>query len=259
MDWSGVDYCDVFIRLSFWRHPFTAEHPLLRHWCRDTFLQTWWRNKLILILNGMRVSTFIFLVDQTVFTIWFWMQENTEWMVPKDASSLIYVAVLVNSGEMMVDCTTWDHWTFQSKWMSQFRSANLTEVWRHPCLCIWRRRTTPVKDSGVKTGLFKKAMKEAIYVKMERPDFNQLSLSGSYSAVLSYLRPNSHSNSHHQYRDSHRTSQVWWAVMRVNVRESPPSVHSEEWMKDLSRQTCPSSGRINFTRPSLMSTTHNAI
>ncbi len=26
-----VDYCDVFISLSFWRHPFTAEHPLLRH------------------------------------------------------------------------------------------------------------------------------------------------------------------------------------------------------------------------------------
>ncbi len=23
---------DVFIRLSFWRHPFTAEHPSLRHW-----------------------------------------------------------------------------------------------------------------------------------------------------------------------------------------------------------------------------------
>ncbi len=38
MDWSGVDYCDVFIRLSFWRHPFTTEHPLLRHWCSDTFL-----------------------------------------------------------------------------------------------------------------------------------------------------------------------------------------------------------------------------
>ncbi len=37
MDWSAVDYCDVFIRLSFWRHPFTAEHPLL---C-DTFLQIW--------------------------------------------------------------------------------------------------------------------------------------------------------------------------------------------------------------------------
>ncbi len=36
MDWSAVDYCDVFIRLSFWRHPFTAEHPLLL-WC---FYQT---------------------------------------------------------------------------------------------------------------------------------------------------------------------------------------------------------------------------
>ncbi len=29
--------------LLFWRHPFTAEHPLLRHWCSDTFLQIWWR------------------------------------------------------------------------------------------------------------------------------------------------------------------------------------------------------------------------
>ncbi len=36
MDWSAVDYCDVLIRLSFWRHPFTAEHPLLL-WC---FYQT---------------------------------------------------------------------------------------------------------------------------------------------------------------------------------------------------------------------------
>ncbi len=32
MDLSGVDYCDVcvqVIRLSFWRHPFTAEDPLV--------------------------------------------------------------------------------------------------------------------------------------------------------------------------------------------------------------------------------------
>ncbi len=70
MDWSGVDYCDVFIRLSFWRHPFTAEHPLLRHWCRDTFLQIWWRNKLILISDDLKVRTFsctfqIFIVPPT--------------------------------------------------------------------------------------------------------------------------------------------------------------------------------------------------
>ncbi len=25
---DGLECCDVFIRLSFWRHPFTAEHPL---------------------------------------------------------------------------------------------------------------------------------------------------------------------------------------------------------------------------------------
>ncbi len=56
---DGLECCDVFIRLSFWRHPFTAEHPLLRHWCRDKFLQTLWRNKLILILNGPRISIYI--------------------------------------------------------------------------------------------------------------------------------------------------------------------------------------------------------
>ncbi len=32
--------------LSFWRHPFTAEHPLVSKWCNATFLQIWWRNKI---------------------------------------------------------------------------------------------------------------------------------------------------------------------------------------------------------------------
>ncbi len=60
--WTGVVCIIVMFYqlfgLSFWRHPFTAEHPLLRHWCSDTFLQTWWRNKLILILDGLRMRTF---------------------------------------------------------------------------------------------------------------------------------------------------------------------------------------------------------
>ncbi len=43
--------------LSFWRHPFTAEDPLVSKWC-NTFLQIWWRNKLIYILYGLRVTTF---------------------------------------------------------------------------------------------------------------------------------------------------------------------------------------------------------
>ncbi len=46
-----VDYCDVFISclLSFWRHPFTAEHPLVSKWCNATFQNQnlfCWRNKL---------------------------------------------------------------------------------------------------------------------------------------------------------------------------------------------------------------------
>ncbi len=40
-DWSRVDYCDVFISCldSFWRHPFTAEDPLVSKRWNATFLQ----------------------------------------------------------------------------------------------------------------------------------------------------------------------------------------------------------------------------
>ncbi len=61
---DGLEWCGLLwglyqlFGLSFWRHPFTAEDPLLRQWCRDTFLQIWWRNKLIYILDNLRVSTF---------------------------------------------------------------------------------------------------------------------------------------------------------------------------------------------------------
>ncbi len=65
--WTGVVWitCGLLwcfyqlFGLWFWRHPFTAEHPLLRHWCSDTFLQIWWRNKLILILDGLRWAHFL--------------------------------------------------------------------------------------------------------------------------------------------------------------------------------------------------------
>ncbi len=63
--WTGVVWitCGLLwcfyqlFGLSFWRHPFTAEHPLLSKWCNATFLQIWWWKKLILILDGLRVST----------------------------------------------------------------------------------------------------------------------------------------------------------------------------------------------------------
>ncbi len=60
MDWSGVDYLWVIVMfyqlfgLSFWRHPFTAEDPLVSKWCSAKL----WINKLIYILDGLRVNTF---------------------------------------------------------------------------------------------------------------------------------------------------------------------------------------------------------
>ncbi len=58
MDWSGVDCCDVFIRLSFWRHPFTAEHPPVSKWCNVTFLQIWWKTNSS-TSDGLRVQMLI--------------------------------------------------------------------------------------------------------------------------------------------------------------------------------------------------------
>ncbi len=63
---DGLEWCGLLVgllwcfyqvfRLSFWWHPFTAEDPLLSKWCYDTFLQIWWRNKFIYILDGLRVK-----------------------------------------------------------------------------------------------------------------------------------------------------------------------------------------------------------
>ncbi len=44
MDWIGVDYLWIIVMfhlfgLSFWRHPFTAEDPLVSKWCNAEFLQ----------------------------------------------------------------------------------------------------------------------------------------------------------------------------------------------------------------------------
>ncbi len=44
LEWCGLlgDYCDVFNQLfglSFWRHPFTAEDPLVSKWYNAKFLQ----------------------------------------------------------------------------------------------------------------------------------------------------------------------------------------------------------------------------
>ncbi len=76
-----MDYCDVFNQLfglSFWRHPFTAEHTLVSKWCNNTFLEIWWR---IYILDGMSVSNFTFLGEIYLFIfqiVAFWNLKRTK-------------------------------------------------------------------------------------------------------------------------------------------------------------------------------------
>ncbi len=61
-----MDYCDVFISCldSFWRHPFTAEHPLVSKWCSARFLQICSHEGTnIYILDGLRVYSQHFWVN----------------------------------------------------------------------------------------------------------------------------------------------------------------------------------------------------
>ncbi len=61
LDWSGVDYCDVFISSlnSFWRHPFTAEDPLGSKRCSvsHTLIYLWNRFSKRLWLRWINMST----------------------------------------------------------------------------------------------------------------------------------------------------------------------------------------------------------
>ncbi len=60
LKWCGLLWCFYqLFGLSFWRHPFTAEHPLLRQWDTDEVLQIWWRKKLIYISDGLRESKYL--------------------------------------------------------------------------------------------------------------------------------------------------------------------------------------------------------
>ncbi len=48
---DGLDYCDVFISCLDSYSDGTHSHPLVSKWLNATFLQIWWRNKLIYILD----------------------------------------------------------------------------------------------------------------------------------------------------------------------------------------------------------------
>ncbi len=56
--WTGVVWIIVMF-LSDSHSDGTHSLPLLRHWCNATFLQIWWRNKLILISDDLRMSKYV--------------------------------------------------------------------------------------------------------------------------------------------------------------------------------------------------------
>ncbi len=56
MDWCGLLWC--FYQSLILTAPIHCRASIADKWCIATFLQIWWRNKLILILDVMSVSPF---------------------------------------------------------------------------------------------------------------------------------------------------------------------------------------------------------
>ncbi len=93
--WTGVVWvtCGLLwcfyqlFGLSFWRHPFTAEHPLWSKWCNATFLQIWWTNKLI-ILDGLRVRNFSVYLSKSLPSRNTWDIKAISWYLFPEGSVL---------------------------------------------------------------------------------------------------------------------------------------------------------------------------
>ncbi len=78
MDWRAVDYCDVFISSldSFWRHPFTAEHPLVFKSCIATFIQLYSQEQTNSSTSWWFFSIFSFLGE--LITLFFRNTSNLQ-------------------------------------------------------------------------------------------------------------------------------------------------------------------------------------
>ncbi len=78
LDWSGllVVYCNAFISCLDSHSDGTHSLERIHWWASDAaFLQIWWRNKLIYILDGLRVN-----IQQIIIIIIFW------WTIPLSKS-----------------------------------------------------------------------------------------------------------------------------------------------------------------------------
>ncbi len=83
MDWSAV----MFLSDSH----SDGTHSLQSIHCWDTFLQTWWRNKLILILDDLRVRIFSYNCNLWVNYSFGRCQMHKYYLRPVSAVSVFYV------------------------------------------------------------------------------------------------------------------------------------------------------------------------
>ncbi len=95
VNWWTVYYCDVFIRLSFWRHPVTAEHMMIYMIYMYTYiwymLRLWWNAAFIQIfifgwtvpLNSLHPYWLLYYNTSVQMNLW---KSSEQISVCKDAA-----------------------------------------------------------------------------------------------------------------------------------------------------------------------------
>ncbi len=123
LEWCGLLWC--FIRLSFWRHPFTAEHPLLRHW----------RNKLILTLyegNGGDIFSIYLFIFGKLLKFLFYCIANYD----VTAASYHFLQLLILDKLSQVYCIAFFTMHTMTKQLYRKHTTFNTNEWKqqHECL-----------------------------------------------------------------------------------------------------------------------------
>ncbi len=128
MDWSGLWCFYQLFGLSFWRHPFTAEEPLVSKWWNATFLQIYSIKKqtsLNLGWYGVHFKQIQMSFNRIV-------QKKKYLLKKKKKKKRYFNATCVNKQSVIQGWTIWQNYSFNkahiNKALKKEQSKTLTLI-----------------------------------------------------------------------------------------------------------------------------------
>ncbi len=139
MNWSGLLWCFYqLFGLSFWRHPFTVKQPLVNKWW-NAILQIWLINKLVYILDGLRVSkcsaNFLFVWENYLFNGRLSIITNNDCSVTvyspsgRSKSSVLFFFIFFKTPEIPINCSSYDLCTIFKQFQMFLSKQSCGKTW----------------------------------------------------------------------------------------------------------------------------------